>query len=126
MEQLKDIIINTKDNIEQVTEMFYQGKNQEGFLKLIDVIDSLTCIVNEIEELDKEHKLNNETIVLTSLLNEATEALINKDTVLLADILKYDIADVIDSILYLISEGWFLYVLWIELAKVTSIQGNIV
>jgi len=105
MEQLKDIIINTKDNIEQVTEMFYQGKNQEGFLKLIDVIDSLTCIVNEIEELDKEHKLNNETIVLTSLLNEATEALINKDTVLLADILKYDIADVIDSILYLISEG---------------------
>lgn len=105
MKYIKDIIINTKNDIEQVSEMFYQGKNQDGFGKLIEVIDSITNIVTLIEKSTVEYQVGNETQALETSLKEATEAMINKDTVLLADILRYDITNLLNNLLNLVDEG---------------------
>ena len=78
--------------LEEITGSFYQRNNSIGYQKLIPFIDSLTGIVDEISLIDPTPELIDKKDKMTSVLNVAMEAMINKDTILLADILKYDLS----------------------------------
>ena len=94
--------INIKElisQIEEITEFFYQQKNNSGYQKLIPVIDSLTKVVDEISELEQESSLVEKKDRFKGILNDAMEAMVNNDTILLADILKYDISEILTEVL---------------------------
>ncbi|MBE5967378.1 MAG: hypothetical protein E7255_10540 [Lachnospiraceae bacterium] len=99
MEHLEEMVIKTKKDIEGVAEAFYQQRDQEGFENLVEVIDVVSKIVTSIEKINAGYEISKESLDLETSLKEATEAMVNKDTVLLADILKYDITDSLDNIL---------------------------
>lgn len=95
---IKECISATKEKIKQVVDLFYQQKNQEGYQELIKVIDSLSEIIALMEKEQSDLELGEKNKKLLYSLNNVTEAMINKDTVLQADILNYEITDILDEI----------------------------
>ena len=95
---IKEYISATKEKIKQVVDLFYQQKNQEGYQELIKVIDSLSEIIALMEKEQSDLELGEKNKKLLYSLNNVTEAMINKDTVLQADILNYEITDILDEI----------------------------
>lgn len=99
MENLKNSIKEIIQTIQNTTKLFYQQKNQEGFAALDATLDTLMKGVSDIliyhkgkEELINENMLN---VVLT----EAMKALEQKDTILLSDILIYEVNDMLEECL---------------------------
>jgi hypothetical protein len=84
--------------IEIVTESFYQQKNNIGYQKLVSLIDTLAGVADMIAELEQRALLHEKIGRFTTSLNDAVEALLNKDTILLADILRYDISDILKEV----------------------------
>jgi KaiC/GvpD/RAD55 family RecA-like ATPase len=95
---MKEYISATKEKIKQVVDLFYQQKNQEGYQELIKVIDSLSEIIALMEKEQSNLELVEKNNKLLYSLNNVTDAMINKDTVLQADILNYEITDILDEI----------------------------
>lgn len=95
---IKEYISATKEKIKQVVDLFYQQKNQEGYQELIKVIDSLSEIIALMEKEQSNLELVEKNNKLLYSLNNVTDAMINKDTVLQADILNYEITDILDEI----------------------------
>lgn len=104
MESLKEINKNVIDKIEIATNLFYQQKNQEGFTQLEGIIYLLNNITNRVSELELEGShVNIDIIKMNQILTDAMNALENLDTILLSDILNYDLKEMLmdynDSIL---------------------------
>lgn len=97
MENLIELIETSISKIEEATDLFYQHKDHEGYLRLDEIIgqlmklaDGLKDIVNEKPDINVQEFLE--------ILTEAMNALQERDTVLLSDILQYDLTDQLHSI----------------------------
>lgn len=97
MENLNELIEISISKIEEATDFFYQHKDHEGYLRLDETIghlmklaDGLKDVVNEKPDINVQEFLE--------ILTEAMNALEEKDTVLLSDILQYDLTDSLHSI----------------------------
>lgn len=104
MESLKEIIINIIDAIEVTTNLFYQQKNQEGFAELEGIIYLLNNMTNKVSEFELEgNRVNIDIVKVNQVLTDAMNALENLDTILLSDILNYELKEILidyqDSIL---------------------------
>jgi len=99
MENIKITIDEVLRNIEQMADKFYQQKQNEGYSLLVPTIDTLVHITDYLSNVDQTNQISEYNILIMNLLKDASEALINKDGVLLADILKYDISDVLKHLL---------------------------
>lgn len=104
MENIQDMIAKVVSEIEQVTNYFYQQKNNEGYEKLMVLIDTLVLLTQHFAVLAGRPEIVDINNKLLNSLNDATEALVNKDNILLADILRYDIADVLNEATTIIIE----------------------
>lgn len=97
---LKYSIVEARKVMKQTTYLFYQQKNKEGFQKLDYTLNALLQVVNEIINFQSG---NNEKLVEEQILNvvltEAMKAIEQKDTILLADILTYEIDDMLEECL---------------------------
>lgn len=94
---INEMINQVTTGISQVTESFYQGKDNEGYLKLNGVISDLMSLIEKmIEYKGSEESQGEEQLMQT--VTEAMNALEQKDTILLSDILQYDLADQLQSI----------------------------
>lgn len=93
MNEIIGIIDETGANIKQITELFYQNNEQQalGIMPvLLDNILKVTGALDICENISEEDK--NEML---KILTEALNAMEEKDYVLLADILQYDMMDVL-------------------------------
>lgn len=97
MEQLEQDIKLVNEHLETVCEYFHQQKSKQGYDELILLIDSLNSVIEGIEAGQNELLTDKKRMLLEGLV-AAEEALRYKDTVLLADILLYDIKPVISDI----------------------------
>lgn len=96
MEKLKEIIINIIEAIEITTNLFYQQKNQEGFTELEGIIYLLNNMTNRVSELELEgNHVNIDIIKTNQILTDAMNALENLDTILLSDILNYELKEML-------------------------------
>jgi hypothetical protein len=78
--------------IVDVTDELYQEKLNQGYNKLNNTLSNIINLADELFALSKENKIEfNEQRFLGNLTN-AMKAMEEKDTVLLADILVYDIS----------------------------------
>ncbi len=91
------VLEEVRQKIEQTTDYFYKQKNQEGYRVLIDVIDDLILLTAELKELEHSETIQTLQGALAQSLQEITEAMLQKDTILIADMMKYDIIDLLDK-----------------------------
>lgn len=94
MQDNNEILQTVILSIEETTTFFYQQKDKEGYEKLNESLAAIGLAMDVIHKLSTE----NERFVtieknINSYLNNAMEALAIKDSILLADILLYEIAE---------------------------------
>lgn len=93
--ELQDII----ENIGELTDSFYQQDNENGYLKLYTMLGDMTTVVDNLFLYNNNNKdLIFDDTKLIGGLTDAMNALEKKDTVLLADILQYDILEQFNQI----------------------------
>ena len=98
MEKIERCIDTIQKQIEGITNSFYQQKIQDGYQELISIIDNFTVLINIMEENYPKSKFEDVNNNLMSILANMMDAMNNKDTVLIADILNYDISDILSVI----------------------------
>lgn len=98
MDQVRNIIKTTIEKIEELTNYFYKQKNKEGFAQLDQLI---LILMNTLDQLFFYQSENNKIYIddtkVNNRLSEAMIAIQMKDTILLADILKYDIISLLQE-----------------------------
>lgn len=81
-------------SIDQTTDLFYQQKNEDGFVKLEHLLSLLTQTSNRIREHGEEgHDIGIDVIRMNQILDEAMHALESTDMILFSDILQYELKD---------------------------------
>lgn len=93
--KVQEIITKCQD----VAEIFYQNKAAEGFAIFCTLIEDIQELTEDMQQ--GEALLENNAAVLPRLneaLAEALDAMEVQDMVLLADILKYDVAELLEQI----------------------------
>lgn len=96
MNSFDKIMTDTIDSIEETCTIFYQQKNDEGYQLLDTTIRLLTSVIEELYTL-KSKGINigiNENILMIKF-SEAMDALQIKDTILLSDILQFEVLELI-------------------------------
>ena len=94
MNNLKDVLILAITKIEEVTDLLYKQKNNEGYALLNSALINVTAAIDQLFAYKIENNsLNIDENKLISNLTEAMHAMEEKDTVLLADILQYEIVE---------------------------------
>jgi ElaB/YqjD/DUF883 family membrane-anchored ribosome-binding protein len=99
---MKEEIIKVLQSIDQTTELFYQQKEQEGYKNLEYTLDILIKTINEMLIYKKEKSDNFKDIQenkINEILTEAMNALEQKDTILLSDILNYDLKEALKELI---------------------------
>ncbi len=92
------IIESLKEKIDLTADFFYKQKSKEGYQVLISAIDALMAITAELKAAqDNENTLEFHQ-KLAVKLQEITEAMLQKDTILIADMMKYDIMELLDEL----------------------------
>jgi hypothetical protein len=89
MNALEQRIYQTIDSIEETTALFYQQKTEDGYQRLQATLEGIIGSVDQLYTQDNVQANNSNDIL--NILNTAMAALENKDTILLSDILKYDL-----------------------------------
>lgn len=95
MDKLEKSIIELKEKIECVTNNFYQQKNEAGYQDLIITIDNISKVLFIIENQYEPSKFQEINYKFKNVLEDIMEAMNNKDTILIADILSYDFSDML-------------------------------
>lgn len=91
-EQLAAAIMEARKAVEHTADLFYQQKNSDGYMELNLTITKLMLVVDGLmhrQTMDNERLIVDQTF--NSALAKAMEAIEHKDTILLADILTFDI-----------------------------------
>ncbi|MCI8306452.1 MAG: hypothetical protein HFH14_00240 [Lachnospiraceae bacterium] len=94
MDQTIIYIEKVSDLVKAISELFYQQKNQEALAampSLLDGIMNLSGMISEKEGITEENKQE-----LVKVMGDSLMAMENKDYVLLADILQYDMIETLD------------------------------
>lgn len=100
MEDTKTTLTTAILSINEVATYFYQQKESKGYSKLNETINIIEDSINRIVNLNIEN--NNIDIDLPSIidiLNRAMETIEAKDSILLADILQYEMVEEFQKII---------------------------
>jgi len=85
----KELFKKAIEDIDELTMLFYQQKNQEGYAKLDDTLTSISNAVDFIGRYPNQVSYPMEHI--NEILNAAMASLEKKDVILLSDILLYEL-----------------------------------
>ena len=90
MTELGLLAHDIEKNIDKVSNLYYQDREDEAGSILQNLIVNLTAFV---DNLDDEEKINE----ILEKLREALKAMEDKDYVYLADLLKYEIGEIVSE-----------------------------
>lgn len=99
MENLKDKIETIIRETDSIVEMFYQQKTREAYNQLDLVLGEIMNIVEPLQIYQTENP--RKELDMDGLLNafkEALSAMEERDTILIADVLKYEIGEKLEKI----------------------------
>lgn len=80
------------ERIDELSELFYKQKSQEGYLILPDIIEKMLELIQDLI-MEKNEIIEKNINELTGLLKNILKAMEEGDTVLMADILQYEMVD---------------------------------
>lgn len=95
------MIVSLKEKIDLASDLFYKQKNTEGYQILVGVIDGLMAITSDLKAAEQNESMLTFQREFTERLQEITEAMLQKDTILIADMMKYDIMELLDELMEL-------------------------
>lgn len=96
MEDVKQVIENLILQINEVTNKFYQQSDKKRFDQFQDILDNLLKLTDGLEELKQSTgKAYIEQNHYIEVLTNAMNALECQDETLLADILQYDLLEIL-------------------------------
>lgn len=100
MENIKQQIEQNIEEIDAVVEMFYQQKTQDAYGQLDQILGKLMATVEAIMVYQQEHAdAEIDISALTGALKEALSAIEEKDAILMADVLKYEVIEKLEMIM---------------------------
>lgn len=103
MENIREQIERSIHEINEVVEMFYQQKTQEAYAQLDPVLGNLLAAIDVTVAYQQEHsELEIDVNGLTEALKEALAAIEEKDAILMADILKYEVIEKLEAMMALL------------------------
>lgn len=97
MEDMKKNLKAAITSIEITSKYFNQNKIAEGYKQLEDTIakiDNIVCITSAYRQQGLEIEINEAKLMES--LQEAMTALENKDTLLVSDILEYEVKELLE------------------------------
>ncbi|WP_446897215.1 hypothetical protein ACSVC9_09300 [Clostridium sp. LBM24168] len=93
-----DYIINLKSGIAKAADCFQTGDDQKGFSLVTSISEGLNWLTQALEAskdaLKREISINE----LNEKLEEIVEAMENQDTILVGDLLQYELIPVVENI----------------------------
>lgn len=93
MEDLKRILMQTTEGIQRVADLLYKQQNKNGMLEFNALLSKLSELVILISQMGENQEILFDSNQYLRTLTEAMKAMEEKDNVLLADILQYDLLD---------------------------------
>lgn len=93
------MIICLEEKIDLASDLFYKQKNAEGYQLLVGVIDGLMAITSDLKAAEQNECMLAFQRKFAERLQEITEAMLQKDTILIADMMKYDIMELLDELM---------------------------
>lgn len=94
MKELKKSIVELIEGIDNVSELLYQQKIENGYNNLYRLLGDIAGVVDQISLLDDMHeRILGQKEKFNNILIEAMNAMENHDVVLLSDILQYELKD---------------------------------
>ena len=104
MENIRQKIEQTISEVDMVVELFYQQKTQEAYIQLDPVLGNMMSAIEALMAYQQEHgELEIDVNSLTEALQEALSAMEEKDAILMADVLKYEVIEKMEAIADLLS-----------------------
>lgn len=94
---MKEFITDIKCLIEEITDWLYKQRIDEGYSRLILLLDKMSEFIIYIEKENVDGRYDDAIISLKNNLNECLGAMESNDIVLLADILQYDLVEVLEG-----------------------------
>jgi hypothetical protein len=99
MASLKEQLEQNMTEIEKVVEMFYQQKTQEAYLRLDTVLADFSAVIEQLFAYQQEHPESEiDAACLLDALKEALSAMEERDAILVADVLKYELLEKLEGI----------------------------
>lgn len=92
-EVIRESIVILKEEIEQISTSFYQRRDSEAYRALNKLIEKMLDFMKKLGTITDKY-----TEMMNLILTEALKALQNKDGVLIADLLKYDLDEILNQI----------------------------
>ncbi|HKL80621.1 MAG TPA: hypothetical protein VJ888_09340 [Mobilitalea sp.] len=92
MRELSEQIESIIREIEEVSDYLYQQKMTKGYELLNSTLGNIMNIADELFAMTKENLINFDMQRLFGVLSSAMQAMEIKDSVLLADILVYEVS----------------------------------
>lgn len=104
MENMKQQVEQNISEIDAVVELFYQQKTQEAYNQLDSVLGNFMTIVGGLMQYQQEQEnVDIDVNVLTEALKEALSAMEERDAILVADVLKYELIEKLEAISAMLS-----------------------
>lgn len=105
MEEIRKQIEQNISEIDAVVEMFYQQKTQEAYGRLDFVLGKLMATIETAVKYQQEHtEVKIDINGLTEALKEALSAMEERDAILMADVLKYEVIEKLEAMIGNLSE----------------------
>lgn len=105
MNNIKKMIQDIDLDIEQVVEEFYQQKTQDAYQHLNGTIEKMLVLVDKIAMIQKEQIENAiDGGDLLNALKETVSAMEEKDFILVADVLKYEVQEKLKDLMEIVRE----------------------
>ena len=82
----KELVKEVMDKIEDISNLLYQEQLAEGNTLLMEIIPDLQKIISNIEDANTQEEF-------IQIFASAVEAMENKDSTLLGDILQYELGE---------------------------------
>ncbi len=96
---MKTTIELTRQKISEATEAFYQGKSKEGYEKVSEIAVYLLNLNQKVvDALENRSLVDYNQNRFMEILNEMLNAMTAKDSVLLSDILHYDMLEELEHL----------------------------
>lgn len=100
MDNIKQQIEQNIEEIDAVVEMFYQQKTQDAYIQMDQVLGKLMTTIEAVMAYQQEHEgVEIDVSVLTEALKEALSAMEERDAILMADVLKYEVNEKLEMIM---------------------------
>lgn len=89
----KILIETTKEKLSEIADILYKDDVNRGMAKMNQVLPELTVISTSVTESEMQNRLINDALA------PILDAMENKDATLLADIITYELMEILDELM---------------------------